>query len=269
MFPRQSRRPGRESGQAVEEAGEKPVRVSDSFPFYGGKVQPGVLYPSDFHEAQGAGECPTTTAAVVVEGKQAGRKLYVCTNRKCPTHAARFLGVSPEEKAERKKQAQEVRVQQEYRKRLLEEVWKRVPGELSRHELHLIAQNYFHVLGHDSQHRIFKFFAWEVSKRKTSSGGYADYPKLVSTRLEAMTAAEIGKFLMVCALASDLYCPTYLSGATLAKDSNLLKEAAHYKVNVARVLREVREKRLAKSSKPKGECKSRAARKPKPKGSGG
>src|SRR5881628_826235 len=118
-----------------EEAGEKPVKVSDSFPYYGQKVQPGVLYPSDYHEAQSAGECPTTTAAVVVEGKQAGRKLYVCTSKKCPTHAARFLGLSPEEKAARKKQAQEVRVQQEYRKQLLEEIYKRVPGELSRHEL--------------------------------------------------------------------------------------------------------------------------------------
>src|SRR5437870_5956198 len=140
-----------------EEAGEKPVRVSDSFPYYGSKVRPGVLYPSDYHEAQGAGECPTTTAAVVVEGKQAGRKLYVCTNRKCPTHAARYLGLSPEEKAERKKQAQEVRVQQEYRKRMLEEVYKRVPSELSRHELDFVARRYFEHLGHDSQHRIIKF----------------------------------------------------------------------------------------------------------------
>ena len=32
-----------------------------------------------------------------------------------------------------------------------EEIWKRVPGELSHHELDLIAQNYFHILGHDSQ----------------------------------------------------------------------------------------------------------------------
>ena len=82
-----------------------------------------------------------------------------------------------------------------------------------------------------------------------------------------MTTAEIGKFLMVCALALELYCPAYLSGATLAKDSNLLKEAAHYKVNAARVLGEVREKRLAKSSKPKPQSKVRAARKAKPKGS--
>src|SRR5205823_8908524 len=176
-----------------EAAGEKPVKVSDTFPFYGGKVQPGVLYPSDYHEAQGAGECPTTTAAVVIEGKQAGRKLYVCTNRKCPTHAAHALGLSPEEKAERKKQAQEVRVQQEYRKRLLEEVWKRVPGELSRHELDFIAQRYFNHLGHDSQHRIFKFLAWEAPKAKGSYGGYADYPKLASAKLEGMTATEIGK----------------------------------------------------------------------------
>src|SRR5207253_4342671 len=171
-------------------------------------------------------------------------------------------------KAERKKQAQEVRVQQEYRKRLLEEIYKRVPGEVSRHELDLIAQNYFHLLGHDSQHRIFKFFAWEAAKTK-GPYGYAEYPKLADAKLEAMTTTELGRFLMVCALASDLYCPAYLSRATLAKDSNLLKEAAHYKVNAARVLGEVREKRLAKSSKPKPESKGRASQKQKPKASSG
>jgi len=251
-----------------EAAGEKPLRVSDTFPYYGQKIQPGVLYPSDYHEAQAAGECPTTTAAVVVEGKQAGRKLYVCTNKKCPTHAARFLGLSPEEKAERKKQAQEVRVQQEYRKRLLEEVWKRVPGELSRHELDLIAQKYFHVLGHDSQHRIFKFLAWEATKNKGSYGGYADYQKLLSAKLDAMTTAEIGKFLVLCAPASDLYCPTYPSGAALAKDSKLAKEAAHYKVNAGSVLREAREKLVKKSPKQKSESKSQAPARPKRKGSG-
>jgi ParB family transcriptional regulator, chromosome partitioning protein len=253
----------------AEEAGEKPVRVSDASPYYGGKVRPGVIYPPDYHEAGAAGECSTTIAAVVVEGKQAGRKLYVCTNKKCPTHAAHSLGLNPEERTERKKQAAELRVQQEYRKRLIEEVWKRVPAELSRHELDLIAQNYFHVLGHDSQHRIFKFMAWEEIKTKASHGGYADYPKLLSAKVEAMTTAEIGKFLILCALASDLYCPTYLSGAALPKDSKLAKEAAHYKVNAQRILREVQEKRLEKFSKPKAESKLQASAKPKCKESSG
>src|SRR5207249_8375108 len=168
----------------VEKSGEKPVKVSDSHLFYGQKPLPGVLYRPDYHDAT-VGDCPTTTAAVVAEGKQAGRKLYVCTNKKCPTHAAHSLGLSPEERAERKKQAAEVRVQQEYRRRLLEEVYKRVPGELSRHELDFIAQRYFNHLGHDSQHRIFKFLAWETTKTKASHWGYADDPKLAAAKLEA------------------------------------------------------------------------------------
>src|SRR5437867_2350887 len=197
----------------VEKSGEKPVKVSDSHLFYGQKPLPGVLYRPDYHEAT-AGDCPTTAVAVVVDGKRAGTKLCICTNQKCKTHATHSAGLSPQEKIERKKQAQEVRVQQEFRKCLLEEVWKRVPGEVTRHELDFVALRYFEQLGHDSQHRIFKFFAWEKPKTKSSYGGYGDYPKLTSAKLDAMTTAEIGRFLVVCALAPDLYCPTYLSGAT-------------------------------------------------------
>ena len=106
-------------------------------------------------------------------------------------------------------------------------------------------------VGHDNQHRIFKFFAWEEAKTKATNGGYVDYPKLANTKLESMTTAEIGKLLMVSALASDLFCPTYSSGATLAKDSKLAKEAAHYKVHGERIFREVRETLARKSSMQK------------------
>ena len=86
-----------------------------------------------------------------------------------------------------------------------------------------LALRYFEQLGHDSQHRIFKFFAWEAAKAKAPNGGYVDYPKLASAKLKAMTTAEIGRFLVVCALASDLYFPSYLSSSTLPKDSNARK----------------------------------------------
>jgi len=244
----------------LEAGGEKPVKVSDSFLYYGHKPLPGVLYRPAYSEAK-AGDCPTTTAAVIVEGKPAGTKLYICTNPKCKTHAARSVGLSPQEKAERKKQAVALRIQQEYRRRLLEEIYKRVPAGLSRHELDLVALSYFHQLGHDSQHRIFKFFAWEEAKSKAPNGGYADYPKLASTQLDKMTTAEIGKFLMVCALAGELYCPTYLSSSTLAKDSKLAREAGHYKINAKRILREVTEKPTKKTSKQESQSK----RSPSPK----
>jgi len=246
----------------VEASGEKPVKVSDSHLFYGQKPSPGVLNRPDYHEAT-AGDCPTTTVAVVVEGNRAGTKLYICTNPRCKTHAAHSVGLSPDEKAERKKQAEALRVHQEYRRRLLEEVYKRVPAQLSRHELDLVALSYFSQLGHDNQHRLFKFFAWEEAKTKASSGDYTDYGKLASAKFDAMTTAEIGRFLMVCALAPDLYCPTYLSGATFPKDSKLAREAAHYKINANRILREATEKLAKKSPKQKSHSKPQLSATPK------
>jgi ParB family chromosome partitioning protein len=246
----------------VEASGEKPLKVSDSHLFYGQKALPGVLYRPDYHEAT-AGDCPTTTVAVVVEGKRAGTKLYICTNTKCKTHAAHSVGLSPEEKVERKKQAAALRIQQEYRRRLLEEVYKRVPAELSRYELDFVALRYFRQLGHDSQHRIFKFFAWDTAKDKAANGGYADYSKLAGAKLDKLTAADIGRFLVVCALATDLYCPTYMSSVTPVKDSNLAMAARHYKVNGERILRELKKRLAKKTSKPKNHSKPQLSATPK------
>ena len=241
----------------LQAAGEKPVKVSDSYSYYGHKPLPGVLYRPGYHEAT-AGDCLTTTAAVVVEGKRAGTKLFICTNAKCKTHAVHSLGLSPQEKAERKKQRQTLRIQQEYRRRLLEEVYKRVPAGLSRHELDLVALSYFHQLGHDSQHRLSKFFGWDETKTKSPNGGYVEYPRIASGKLDKMTTAEIGRFLVVCALASNLYFPAYLSSAALGKDSGLAKEAGHYKVNAKRILSEATAKLTKVSPKRK------AATKPQP-----
>jgi hypothetical protein len=46
-----------------------------------------------------------------------------------------------------------------------------------------------------SRHRIFKFYAWEEPKSNVSNGGYVDYSKLASGKLEKMTTPDIGKFL--------------------------------------------------------------------------
>jgi ParB family transcriptional regulator, chromosome partitioning protein len=202
------------------------------------------------------GACPHSVKAVVVAAghnaaAQVGVTKYVCTNKDCKTHGRQRYSLTPAERAARKTQAEALRIQQEYRRRLLEEIFKRVPDQLARHELDFVALRYLEQLGDDHQHRIFKFFGWEAPKSNGAYGGYADYPKLASPKLEAMTAASLGKFLMVCALASDLYSPAYIGSGALAKDSALGKEAAHYKINGERILRELRKKPLRKSVKPK------------------
>ena len=175
--------------------------------------------------------------------------------RKCQTHALHRTPLTAEQKAERKKQTLALRVQQAYRQRLLEEVTKRVPSPLGRHELNLVAASYFQQLGHDNQHRLFKFFGWDISKPKDGDRGFTDYPKLASAKLDRITTGEIGKFLVTCALAGDLYCPSYISGATLAKDSKLARAARHYKVNGERILRELILRAAKKSLKQKSHSK--------------
>jgi len=64
-----------------------------------------------------------------------------------------------------------------------------------------------------------------------------------------MTATQIGKFLVVCALASDLNCPTYVGGGTLHKDSKLATAAARFKVNARKSFHQL-EGNLTKRPQP-------------------
>jgi len=55
-----------------------------------------------------------------------------------------------------------------------------------------------------------------------------------------MKAADLNRFLIVCALVSDLYCPGYNPRQSLAKDSNLARTATRYKIDTARTASTVR-----------------------------
>ena len=55
-----------------------------------------------------------------------------------------------------------------------------------------------------------------------------------------MKAADLNRFLVVCALVSDLYCPGYNPRQTLEKDLNLVRTAARYKVDSAKITASVR-----------------------------
>jgi len=209
---------------------------------------------TDYAESR-EGACPHTVRAVVVvadnhAASQVGTTKYVCAHKECPTHGRPRHTITPAEKEKRRKELEAQRIQQEYRRRLLEEVCKRVPDKLERYELGFVALQYFEQLGHDNHHRMFKYFRWELPKSNGPYAGSVDYPKLASAKLEGMTAIALAKFLIVCALASDLYSPPYVSGGALTKDSKLAKVAAHYKVTGERILRELKGRPTRQPTKP-------------------
>src|SRR6266576_17839 len=119
---------------------------------------------------------------------------------------------------------------------LLEAIRKKLPDVLSRPDLEMVALDYFQRLGHDNHRRVFKLYAWEEKKSKTSWGGQAaDYEKIAAAAVEAMKGADITRFFVVCALVSDMYCPGYNPKQSLAKDFNLARTAVRYKIDLAKV----------------------------------
>src|SRR5205823_9518535 len=78
-------------------------------------------------------------------------------------------------------------------------------------------------------------------KSKTSWGTETvDYEKIAAAAVQAMKAADLNRFLIVCALVSDLYCPGYNPRQSLEKDSNLARAAARYKVDHSKLATAVR-----------------------------
>jgi hypothetical protein len=214
------------------------------------------LHEGEFRRAKEKGECPTTKPAILVDGRNAGTIFHICQNDKCPIH----MGVSryqrtPQERVQRAKELLAERVEKQARIRILDAIRKKLPDVLSRPDLEMAALDYFRRLGHDNHRRVSKLYAWEEKKSKTSWGAQTvDYERIAAAVVQAMKTADINRFLVVCALVSDLYCPGYDPKQALAKDSNLAHTAVRYKIDVGKVGLAVRAD-LTKKKETKAESK--------------
>jgi len=252
----------------LEEKGEKLLRVSQAPTWQANGHAKDVLHEGQYRKAKGKGECPTTKAAVVIDGKSAGTIFYLCQTEKCAVHnhVTRYQP-TPQERAQRKKEALAERVEKQSRVRILDAIRKKLPDALSRPDLEMVALDYFRRLGHDNHRRLSKLYTWEEKKSKTSWGAQTvDYEKIAAGVVQAMKTADLHRFLVVCTLVSDLYCSGYSPRQPLAKDANLARSAARYKVDTAKIAAVVR----AEFSKPKrktddkGQVPSQLTRSPQP-----
>jgi hypothetical protein len=251
----------------VEEAGEKALRVSQAPSWQAKNPKPDVLYEGQYRKAQKKAECPQTKPAVVVDGPNAGTLLHVCRDEKCPVHAksTRYQS-TPQERATRAKEALAERIEKQTRARILDAIRKKLSATLSPSDLEMVVLDYFQRLGHDNHRRLCRVYGWEEKKTKASWGGTTiDYQNIAAKAVREMKAQDLQHFLIVCALVSDLYCPGYNPRETLAKDSNLARTAARYKIDTAKLAATVREelskpanKLTAKNGKTKAAAQTKS-----------
>jgi ParB family chromosome partitioning protein len=244
----------------LEESGEKPLRVSQAPAWQSKKPQPDVLYEGQYRRIAKKAECPHTRPAIVIDGGQAGTVMHVCREEKCPVHARETrYQPTPQERAARSKELLAERVEKLTRVRILDAIRKKLPGTFARTDFEMAVLDYFRRLGHDNHRRLCRAYQWEEKKTKSSWGGLAvDYEAIAGKAVRAMNPQDLQRFLVVCALVSDLYCPGFDSSQKLAKDSNLAQTAARYKIDAARITADVRAE-LSKRADKKGSGK------PKPK----
>jgi len=236
----------------LEDSGEKPLRVSQAPAWQTKKPQPDTLYEGQYRRITKKGECPYTKPAVVADGPQAGTVLHVCREEKCPVHAheTRYQP-TPQERAARAKELLVERVEKLSRVRILSAIRKKLPGAFAQPDLEMAALDYFRRLGHDNHRRLCRAYGWEEKKTKAAWGGTTvDYEALAGKAVRAMNAPDLQRFVVVCALVSDLYCPSFNQRESLAKDSNLARTAARYKINPAQITSDVHAE-LAKSAEEK------------------
>jgi ParB family chromosome partitioning protein len=234
----------------LENAGEKPLRVSQAPAWQSKKQQPDVLYEGQYRAVAKKAECPQTKPAVIVDGPKAGTLLRVCRDEKCLVHATvtRYQP-TPQERRARAKELLAERIEKQTRVRILEAIRKKLPATLSRPDLEMAVLDYFERLGHDNHLRLCRVYGWEEKKTKASWGGSTvDYKTIAGKAVREMNTREMQHFLIVCALASDLYCPGDNLHQSLAKDSNLARTAIRYKLDTAKLSATVR-KELSKSAK--------------------
>ncbi|MGH9739365.1 MAG: ParB/RepB/Spo0J family partition protein [Candidatus Acidiferrales bacterium] len=221
--------------------GQTPLQISSAPYWQARSKSPDTLYEGQYRRVEHEGECPHTQAAVIVDGREAGTVLRICADEDCKTHRqfSRYE-ISPQEREQRKKLTLAIRVQKESRARILRAVRQQLPGELARADSEMVALDYFRRLGHDNHHRLFQVYGWEEKKTKTSWGGTSvDHEKLAEAQIRAMTTADLNRFLVICALVPDLYCPGYSSAEALSKEANLIKASVRYKVDASKVMSKV------------------------------
>lgn len=230
------------------EQGQKPLQTSE-IPYWQAHTKaPNTLYEGQYRRAEREGECPSTYIAVVVDGRRAGTVLHICTEEKCRTHgrASRYE-VSPQEREQRRKIALAARIQKEARLRILQAVREKLPSQLTRANFEMVALDFFRRLGHDNHHRLFQVYGWEEKKIKTSWGGFSvEHEKLAQDQVRSMTNTDLNRFMVTCALVSDLYYSRFGGDEVLSKDSNLAQAAARYEVRPTEIAADVKAEIAAK-----------------------
>jgi ParB family chromosome partitioning protein len=193
---------------------------------YGRRTKGDVIPAGAWIEAKGKA-CEATKTGLIVNGRERGKVLKVCTDPGCKKHreVIHDYATSPRTIAAQKAQRDKARVEEQARQWMLDAILAKVPASLQRAELHVVAQAMYGRLWHEHQRVICKRRGWEI--KKLGKWGGRDMEGTARPNLAVMPPAELGRFLMEVALVRELaHSPHDRTPA-----ARLVNVAKHYKIS--------------------------------------
>jgi ParB family transcriptional regulator, chromosome partitioning protein len=196
----------------IKEAPPETVKISAVWSFPGNTKPKGVLTRDEYRESKKGG-CDHTVPAIVVDGEQIGKTKWVCVSREqeCPVHGAsyRYIGESPDAKAERLKREAEARLELKRRHAVFEAVREKARQDrtLDLDDLRFITTGFFNRLQYDAakQFVILNGFITPgmAKKRKIEATGEdngTEHTRYFDGLVSTATIQQLGAWLVELAL---------------------------------------------------------------------
>ena len=249
-----------------EKHGARPILISHHYwPPDGQKKAPGVLYSDNYtlgfwknwkDHTVAKDSCKGTRLAVYIDSDEhgkgkAGATAYVCIDKKCQVHRNSLSsgnGGGSSDAAGRRRQ-----ISRHYRN----ELFKAVAAGLkkpTRADRELVLRELFPKLGHYQETPMVELLAWD--EKITGYGPTAE--KLRAAHFAKMSDADLDRYLVMMAIASDLVNPGGDYSGNMLKAERLEAVAARHKVNAAKILADAKAK-FPDKSKKKSAVTKRAA----------
>jgi ParB/RepB/Spo0J family partition protein len=201
------------------------------------------------------------TAVVLAKDPQSGAMLKLIPRKTLPKllkdagvtrterqSAARATGAGGDSYArEQRKREKKARLESAFRRHVLDAIREKVPAHLGVAELRIVATGFVIDLWAENRKVVCRILGWEIADRK-------DAETVLKEHIEILGADALAELLMVLALVRETYAGTY----DTSSPRRLLAAAKHYKVNPARIRKDLEAAARAKEAK---KAPAKAARK--------
>jgi ParB family chromosome partitioning protein len=243
------------------------VKVTEVCTDYGDRQQlpKGALGPARFERVESNKDrCEHTRPALVVQGREAGHSIEICSEPSCTKHRAHVThtngrGGDDQRGAERRKEQQR-RAESAARRETLAAIGAKITEPLQAEDLKLIIRVYLREMHHDSKRALLALWELEPARVKRQYGTSIDYDKPVVDHFKDLTGtADLRYLLLQMALINN----TIVGSWNAQPPAALIETARRYHVEPAKAkpIKAAKETTM----KPSKAGAKRAAKKPAPK----